>query len=145
MEQYKITYTHWKIVDIYIIFEISKSINISDYPTLENCLFGAVRLKNANIGRYKYCGSGIGFDQHGSFSLSDTGLGRNIIIFGEHMSSWKKINNREKDILILVKGPAQGLEHTPSAEKMYSVNFTEHNKNSCLSLHYNGATRLFVC
>ena len=33
------------------------------------------------------------------------------------MSSSTKINNREKDILILGKGPTQGLEHTISAEK----------------------------
>ena len=31
----------------------------------------------------------------------------------------------------------QGLEHTLSAEKMYSINFTEKNKKFCLSLHYN--------
>ena len=43
------------------------------------------------------------------------------------------------------KGPAQGLEYTLSAEKMYSINFTEHNKKFCLSWHYNGAnTYLFV-
>ena len=53
------------------------------------------------------------------------------------MSSSKKIDNRKKDILILGKGPTQGLEHTRSAEKMYSINFTERNKNFCLSLHYN--------
>ena len=47
--------------------------------------------------------------------------------------------------MILGKGPSQGLEHTLSAEKMYSINFTEHNKNFCLSLHYNGANSyLFV-
>ena len=43
------------------------------------------------------------------------------------------------------QGPTQGLEHTLSAEKMYSINFTEHNKKFCLSLHYNGANSyLFV-
>ena len=40
--------------------------------------------------------------------------------------------------MILGKGPTQGLEHTPSAEKMYSINFMEHNKKLCLSLRYNG-------
>ena len=55
-------------------------------------------------------------------------LGTNVIIFGEHMTSSTKIDNRKKDILILGKGPTQGLEHTLSAEKMYSINFTEHNK-----------------
>ena len=111
------------------MFEISKSINISNYPTLENCLFGAVsQTKNADIDKYKYSGYGIGFDRHGSFSFPGTGLGRNVIIFGVDMSSSTKIDNRKKDILILGKGPTQGLEHTLSAEKMYSINFTEHNK-----------------
>ena len=53
------------------------------------------------------------------------------------MSSSTKIDNRKKDILILGKGPTQGLEHTLSAEKMYSINFTENIKKFCLSLHYN--------
>ena len=44
------------------------------------------------------------------------------------MNSSAKIDNRKKDILILGKGPTQGLEHTLSAEKMCSMNFTEHNK-----------------
>ena len=44
------------------------------------------------------------------------------------MSSSTKIDNRKKDILILGKGPTQWLEHVLSAEKMYSINFTENNK-----------------
>ena len=44
LKQDKITYTHGKIVIIYIVYEMSKSINISDYLTLENCLFGVVSL-----------------------------------------------------------------------------------------------------
>ena len=43
---------------------------------------------------------------------------------------------KKKDILILGKGPTQGLEHTLSPEKMYSINFTEKNKKIYLSLHY---------
>ena len=34
LKQDKITYIHGKTVNIYIVYEISKSINISDYPTL---------------------------------------------------------------------------------------------------------------
>ena len=50
LKQDKITFNHGKVVNIYIVYEINKSINISDYPTLENCLFGAVRLtKNADV------------------------------------------------------------------------------------------------
>ena len=101
--------------------------------------------KNADIDKYKYSGYGIGFNRHGSFSFPGTGLGKNVIIFGVDMSSSTKIDNRKKYILILGKTPTQGLEHTLSAEKMYSINFTEHNKKFCLSLHYNGANSyLFV-
>ena len=44
----------------------------------------------------------------------------------------------KKDILVLGKGPTQGLEHTLTAEKMYPINFTVTKKKFCLSLHYNG-------
>ena len=51
-KQDKVTFNHWKVANIYIAYEISKNINISDYPTLENCLFRAVILiKNADIDR----------------------------------------------------------------------------------------------
>ena len=43
-------------------------------------------------------------------------------------SAWK-IDNRKKDILILGKGPTQGLEHTLSAEKLYSINFNKKIQN----------------
>ena len=55
------------------------------------------------------------------------------------MSSSAKIDNRKKDILILGKSPTQELEHTLSAEKLYSINFTKENTEFCLSLHYDGA------
>ena len=83
----------------------------------------------------------IGFGRHGSFSLTGTGLSRNVIIFGVDMSSSIKTDNEKKDILILGKGPTQGLEHTLSAEKIYSISFTVTGKKFCLSLHYNGANR----
>ena len=131
------SFVHGGIVNVYIVYEISKNINISDYPTLENCLFGAVKLtKNADIDKYGYSGYEIGFDRTGSFSFPGTGLGRNVIIFWVDMSSSTKIDNSKRYVLILGKGLTQGLEHTLSAEKMYSINFTEYNKKFCLSLHY---------
>ena len=51
----------------------------------------------------------------------------------------------KKDVLILGKGPTQGLEHTLSAEKRYSINFSVARNKFCLSLLYNGANSyLFV-
>ena len=44
-------------------------------------------------------------------------FGVNKIIFGVDMSLSIDIDNRKKDILILGKGPTQGLELTLSAEK----------------------------
>ena len=55
------------------------------------------------------------------------------------MSSSTHIDNRKKDISVLGKGLTQVLEHTITAEKIYSVNFTVTKKKFCLSLHYNGA------
>ena len=87
----------------------------------------------------RYFEYGIGFDRHGSFSSPGIGLGRSVIIFRVDISSSTKIDYRKNDILIFGKGPTEGLEHTVSTEKVYSINFTEHNKKFCLSLHYNGA------
>ena len=50
------------------------------------------------------------------------------------MSSFVHIDNKKKDILLLGKGPTQGLEHMLTAEKMYSINFTEKNKKFCLRM-----------
>ena len=68
------------------------------------------------------------------------------MIFGVDVSSSIHVDNKKKDILILGKGPTQGLgKHSLTAEKMYSVNFTVTRKNFRLSLHYNGANSyLFV-
>ena len=61
------------------------------------------------------------------------------------MSFSAHIDNKKKDILVLGKEPTQGLEHTLTAEKMYSIHFTVTKKEFCLSLHYNGAkSYLFV-
>ena len=119
---------------------------LGSFFTLVNCLFGAVSLtKNADIDKYKYSRYGIEFDRRASFSLPSGGNGQNVIIFGVVKSSSTKIDNRKKYILILGKGPRQGSEHTLTAEKMYSINFSKGQTKFCLSLHYNGANSyLFV-
>ena len=51
----------------------------------------------------------------------------------------------KKDILVLGKAPTQGLEHTLTAEKVYSINFSNDQTKFCLSFHYKGANSyLFV-
>ena len=82
LKQDSATFNHKKVVNICILYEISKSFKISDYPKLENCSFRGVTLtKNADINKFKYSGYGVGFDRHGSFPFPSTGLGRNVIIF----------------------------------------------------------------
>ena len=92
---------------------------------LKNCLFEAVTLtKNTDIDKYRYSGYGIGFDRRWSFSFPEGGYGQNVLIIGVGMSSSAYIDNKKKDILVLEIGPTQGLTHTLTAEKMYSINFT---------------------
>ena len=47
------------------------------------------------------------------------------------MSSSARIDNKKKDILVHGKGATQGLEHTLTAGKMYSINFTVTKKRFC--------------
>ena len=122
------TILHGDIVNIYIVYEITSDYCLINYPTLENCLFGFVKLtKNVDID--KYSGYGIGFDRNTSFSVGNE-IGKNVIILGVDMSSSTKIDNRKKEILILGRGPTQGLENTLNAEKIYSINFTKKIQNS---------------
>ena len=145
LNQFPPTILHGNIVNIYIVYEIASDYKDINYPTLENWWFGSVKLtKNADIDKYRYSGYGIRFDRETSFSFGNE-TGKNVIIFRVDMSSSLKIDNRKKDISILGKGPTQGLEHTLSAEKLYSVSFTKKNTKFCLSLHYNGTNSyLFV-
>ena len=79
LKQDRITYIYEKRVKIYIVYELTGSNSGSNDPTVENYLFAAVTFtKNADIDSYGYSGYGIGFDRHGIFSFSVTGLGRNI-------------------------------------------------------------------
>ena len=144
--QDQITYTPQTIVNIYIVYEITKMNSISDYPTLENCLFRSVKLtKNPDIDKYKYSGYGIGFDRKGEFSF-DNGFSQNVIVFGVDMSSSIHSTNKTKNILVLGKDFVQGLDNrTIYAKKLHSINFTKTNTKFCLSLNYNGSNSyLFV-
>ena len=140
LKQPKILYTHGKVVNIYIAYELGESSSHINNPTVKNFLFGAVALtKNVDIDKYGYSGYGTGFDRKSSFSFRGTGFGQNVLIFGVDMSYSAHIDNRKKSILVLGKGPTQGLVHTLTAEKMHSINFAATKKKFCSSLHHNGA------
>ena len=139
-ESNSLKYHYGSKVIIYIVYDLGASSSNDEDPTIKKCLFGAVNLtKNADIEKYRYSGFGIGFDRRSSFLFPGGGFGQNVLIFGADMNSSPHIDNKKKDILVLGRGPTQGLEKTLTAEKMYSINFTVTNKKFCLSLHYNGA------
>ena len=121
--------------------------NLDSGFALENCFFGGAEVaKNADPDKYSYSCYGIGFDTRTEFSLPDYSLGKNVVIFGVDMSLSLHIDNEGKDILILGKGPIQGLDGTTlTAETRYSINFTRPNIKFCLSLPYNESNSfLFV-
>ena len=86
LQQKITTYNHKKIVNLYMVYEITK-FRYNNNPILTNALFGAVRItKNVNIKKYNYSGYGIGFDSQGFYNHPSGGIGRDVIIFGPDVS-----------------------------------------------------------
>ena len=55
------------------------------------------------------------------------------------------IDNKGKDISILVKGQTEGLDDTVlTAEAQYLINFSRTNRKISLSLHYNGSNNFYL-
>ena len=55
LKQPNVIFTHKKVVNIYIVYELEASSSHINDPTLKNCSFGAVTLtKNADIEKYEY-------------------------------------------------------------------------------------------
>ena len=64
---------------------MKSTLNYNPNFTLENCLFGAVKVtKNADVNKYIYFGYGIGFDGKGVFSYPAGSFGNNAVIFWVH-------------------------------------------------------------
>ena len=122
------TFIHRRIVNIYIVYEISFSTRryeITQYQKI--LLIGAVRsVKHTNISKYQYSGYDISFNKRRTFSFPIGGCGYDVIIFGADMSHFVHVDNKKKDIFILDEDPTQGLDDTTlTTEKNCSTNFTE--------------------
>ena len=66
-----------------------------------------------------------------------------IITFGPDVSSSVHLDNNGKGIIILGKGPTQGLEDTTlTAEAKYPIIFVQSGKRFLWSLHYNESNSL---
>ena len=94
-----------KVINLYISHARNLQLrNLNTDFTLGNCLFGSARLtKNSDLDKYKYTGYSIGFDSLSEFLFTDGSFGKNVIIFEADMSSSVHIDNKGKDILILVR------------------------------------------
>ena len=147
MKQKKLGYAHGKIFNLYIVYELKNRRGDSPDFTVQNGLFGAVKItKNAHTSHYKYEGYGICFDGESSFSFGDKIDAKNVIITGVNTSNSSQSTNKTQNIYLLRKDFVQGINNTTIyAEKIYKTNFTEQSKKLVLSLHYNGDnTYLFV-
>ena len=73
-------------------------------------------------------------------------VGKNVIFFlGVNMNSSVYIDKKEKDILILGKGPTEGLDNTKlTAEVQYSINVSGSKRKFYLSLHYSGISSFLL-
>ena len=81
LKQPKLTFTHQKVLNIYIVYELGASRSHINDPTIKNCLFGAVTLtKNPDIEKYRCSGYGIGFDRRSSFSFQSGGFGQSVFL-----------------------------------------------------------------
>ena len=97
LKQPNVSYTHGKVVNIYLVYELGASSSHNNDPTLKHFLFGTLTLtKNADIDKYVYSGYETGFDRRLSFSFSGSGFRQNVLIFGEDMSSSVHIDIKKK-------------------------------------------------
>ena len=125
---------------IYCVYKLdSISSSRDDTFTVQNALFGEMRItKNADTSKHKYKRYDICFDEGGSFSKGNISNRKNVLIFGVHESSLVHQNNKANNIYVMGDLFVQGINDTTLyAEKIYSQNFTQPNKNFVLSLHYN--------
>ena len=108
---------------MYITYEIKSWLHYVDNSfALRNYLFEAVKLtKNVDIDKYSCSGYGVSFDVSEAFSLSNGGIGKNIIFVAWALLCMLII---KKYMIILGKVLAQGWDDTVlSAEIEYSINF----------------------
>ena len=99
LKQSEHIFTHKKVVNIYIVYELAASSSHDSDPTIKNCLFRAVNLtKNPDIEKYKYSSYGIGFDRRSRFSFTGGGFGQNVLIFSADMSTSVHIDNKKRHI-----------------------------------------------
>ena len=133
LKQPKIPYSHGKIVNIYIVYELGASSSHVNDPTLKNCLFGAVTLtKNADIDKYGHSGYGIGIDRRGNFSFPGGEFGQDILIFGVDMSFSAHIDNKKIHISIRNRSSTRIRTYFNCRKNVF--HFTVTKKKVCITM-----------
>ena len=135
MKQNKRGYVHGTVVNIYIVYELKNRIVNNPVFTVQNRLFGAVKLtKDANTSHYKYEQYGICFDSGGSFTTGNITNGKNVIILGVDTNSSIHSTNKTQNIYVVGKDSIQGINGTT----IYAEKFTRLIlQNTVKSLYYH--------
>ena len=78
LKQPNFTFTHQKVVNIYIVYELRASSSHINDSTLKKLFIWCsyFNKKNADIEKYRYSGYGIGFDRRSNFSFQMADLGK---------------------------------------------------------------------
>lgn len=130
LKQAKSASTATGIVNLYTLYVvIFWPYNLSAEFTIGNCLFGTVKLaKNADVDKYGYSGSCIGFDACPSFLLSNKKeMTEKMLLFLMYMTVHLSMLITKK--IILRKSPTNGLEDSiTTAETEYSIDIAGQGK-----------------
>ena len=130
LKQAKSASTATGIVNLYTLYVvIFWPYNLSAEFTIGNCLFGTVKLaKNADVDKYGYSGSFIGFDACSSFLLSNKKeMTEKMLLFLMYMTVHLSMLITKK--IILRKSPTNGLEDSiTTAETEYSIDIAGQGK-----------------
>ena len=101
--------------------------------------------KNADPDSYSYSRYGIGFNARGRSSLSEgSGFGKNVIIFGVDNSSSVHAGNRKNDVLILRKGPKNGVGDTTIKVFTTNENFSHYSVSSSFFFFWQWSKSLSI-
>ena len=101
---------YYKIINIYIVYDLQSNLNYYPDFTLGNCLFGGrvTITKNADVSKFKYSWYGNGFDGKGVFTHTTGSFANNPILFGVDMSSSIHIDNKKRTFKFSENGQRQG-------------------------------------
>ena len=101
----------------YSLVHISKLLAyLLPFYLFQLCTNGFVKLtkltKNADPDKYVNTDYGIRFDSRSKFLWSDGSMEKDVVIFGDGISSSGHMGNKGKDVLIFGEVPTQGLDDT---------------------------------